>query len=193
MIPPDDFTGPGVEPFPAGPTADRWRSLAQSLLLDARLALGWAGRGHLATSPYFPLLVRRRVLRLSGVDMGPTVDGLISCYFGSPNVTIEDGTYVGPRTWFEGSGRIFVGVDCLIGPEVMFVTSATPAPSPGWCGRAVDYLDITVEPRCWLGARATLLPGVRIGEGTVVAAGAVVVKDCDAGGVYAGVPAKRVR
>jgi acetyltransferase-like isoleucine patch superfamily enzyme len=38
-----------------------------------------------------------------------------------------------------------------------------------------------------------IMPGVTIGAGVVVAAGAVVTKDCEAGGLYAGIPAKRLR
>ncbi len=70
----------------------------------------------------------------------------------------------------------------MLGPEVMMVTSNHPRSATGSIARAVEYLEIDVGPRCWLGARTTLLPGVRIGEGTVVAAGAVVTESCEAGG-----------
>jgi maltose O-acetyltransferase len=45
----------------------------------------------------------------------------------------------------------------------------------------------------WMGARVTVLPGVTVGDGCVIAAGAVVTKDCEPGGVYAGLPARRIR
>jgi acetyltransferase-like isoleucine patch superfamily enzyme len=53
--------------------------------------------------------------------------------------------------------------------------------------------DITIEDDCWIGYRAILLPGVHIGHGTVVAAGAVVTKDLPPMVVAAGVPAKILR
>jgi maltose O-acetyltransferase len=52
---------------------------------------------------------------------------------------------------------------------------------------------VRIGDRCWIGARATILPGVSIGDGTVVAAGAVVTKDCEPDALYAGVPARRLR
>ncbi|WP_372495087.1 acyltransferase [Nocardioides pinisoli] len=45
----------------------------------------------------------------------------------------------------------------------------------------------------WIGAAVTVLPGVTIGPGCVVAAGSVVTADCQANGLYAGVPARRIR
>jgi maltose O-acetyltransferase len=56
-----------------------------------------------------------------------------------------------------------------------------------------SYHGVRIGDRCWIGARATILPGVSIGDGTVVAAGAVVTKDCEPGAVYGGVPARRLR
>jgi len=53
--------------------------------------------------------------------------------------------------------------------------------------------EVRIGDRCWLGARAMILPGVTVGEGTIIGAGAVVNKDCEPGAVYAGVPARRVR
>ena len=52
---------------------------------------------------------------------------------------------------------------------------------------------IIIEDHCWIGARATILPGVRIGRGSTVAAGAVVSKDVEAGTVVGGVPAKVIK
>lgn len=46
---------------------------------------------------------------------------------------------------------------------------------------------------CWIGAKSIILTGVRIGDGVIVAAGSVVTKDLDSYGVYAGVPAKKIK
>ena len=50
-------------------------------------------------------------------------------------------------------------------------------------------LPVEVGEGCWIGGRCTILPGVSIGEGCVVAAGSVVASDCRAHGLFAGVPA----
>ena len=51
---------------------------------------------------------------------------------------------------------------------------------------------IVIEDNVWIGINAIILKGVRIGEGAVIAAGAIVTKDCEPYGVYAGIPAKKV-
>ena len=52
---------------------------------------------------------------------------------------------------------------------------------------------IVIERGVWLGARVLVLPGVTVGPGCVIAAGAVVNRDCAPHGLYAGVPARRIR
>lgn len=52
---------------------------------------------------------------------------------------------------------------------------------------------IVIEDDCWIGARVTILPGVTIGKGTTIAAGAVVTKNIEAGVVAGGVPAKVIK
>lgn len=55
------------------------------------------------------------------------------------------------------------------------------------------FQPIHIEKKVWLGANVTVLPGVTIGEGSVIAAGAVVTKDVPANMIAAGVPAKVIR
>jgi acetyltransferase-like isoleucine patch superfamily enzyme len=52
---------------------------------------------------------------------------------------------------------------------------------------------IVIGRKVWLGAAATVLPGVTIGDGAIVGAGAVVTKDVPANAIVAGVPAKLIR
>ena len=70
---------------------------------------------------------------------------------------------------------------------------AKMARADGEVTREATYGDVHIGDRCWIGTRAMVMPGVTIGEGTVIGAGALVTKDCDPGAVYVGVPAKRVR
>ena len=53
--------------------------------------------------------------------------------------------------------------------------------------------NVHIGDRCWLGARAMIMPGVTIGDGTIIGAGSVVTKDCEPDALYVGVPAHRVR
>ena len=51
---------------------------------------------------------------------------------------------------------------------------------------------ITIEDNVWIGINTTILKGVTIGKGAVVAAGSVVTKDCEPFGIYAGIPARKI-
>jgi acetyltransferase-like isoleucine patch superfamily enzyme len=60
-------------------------------------------------------------------------------------------------------------------------------------GASESALPIIIGERVWIGARSIILKGVKIGDGSVIAAGSVVNKDVDAGWLYAGVPARPIR
>ena len=92
---------------------------------------------------------------------------------------------------FLALGRITIEDDVLIGPKVCLTTEGHPlAPSER---KALHVKPIVVKRNAWIGAGATILPGVTIGENAVVAAGAVVSKDVLANTVVAGVPAKVIK
>ncbi len=119
--------------------------------------------------------------------------GLERCWFESRHVSIGTGSYVNAGCWFEGTGAIEVGDNCLFGPEVLVLTSTHALGADGVIGRATESRPVSIGDGAWIGARATILPGVTIGAGAVIAAGAIVSADCDSGGVYGGVPARRLR
>ena len=182
----------GVQPLTDEQLRSRRRAAVGALPDDARRASGWLRRG-LATSPLLPLAVRRALLRAGGVKLGMMVWGLDRCWFESPNVSIGTGSYVNAGCWFEGAGEIEVGDNCLFGPEVLVLTSTHALGADGAIDRVTDSRPVQIGDGSWIGARATILPGVTIGAGAVIAAGAVVTADCDPGGVYGGVPARRLR
>jgi maltose O-acetyltransferase len=183
----------GVPPLSAAQLRHRPGAAIGAMPDDARRAIRWLRRGHLVTSPLLPLAVRRLLLRLGGVRLGAMVYGLERCFFESPKVIIGNGSYVNDECWFEGDGTIELGQNCLLGPRVLILTSTHALGSGGEVAREREQRDVRVGDGCWVGARATILPGVTIGPGAVVAAGAVVSEDCPAGGLYGGVPARRLR
>jgi hypothetical protein len=63
-----------------------------------------------ATAFLLPLSMRRALLRLAGLQIGAKVTGLKQCGFETKQVTIGNGSFVNVRCWFEGAGRIDVGV-----------------------------------------------------------------------------------
>lgn len=153
----------------------------------------WMARVSPATSFLLPLSLRRALLRLAGCRIGAQVGGLRQCGFQTKQVSIGDGSFVNVGCWFEGAGRVEIGRDVFLGPQVMIITSVHEIYPSGEVERMPAPSQVRIGDRCWLGARVTVMPWVTIGEGTVVGAGAVVTKDCEPGAVYVGVPARRVR
>ena len=111
--------------------------------------------------------------------------------FFTPGLSIGDNSGVGINCEIYGS--VTIGSDVMMGPEVIIYTS----------GHRFERLDIpmrmqgTSEPRpvvvgadVWIGRRAIILPGVKIGDGAVIGAGAVVTKSVPPYAVVGGVPAK---
>ncbi len=88
-------------------------------------------------------------------------------------------------------GGITLEDDVLIGPKVNLVTENHPLNPAD--RRALICKPILIKRNAWIGAGATILPGVTIGENSVVAAGAVVSKDVPDNVVVGGVPAKFIK
>lgn len=90
---------------------------------------------------------------------------------------------------------VTIGDRVLIGPDVCICTGthdADPQARQEAHGTSFAF-PIHIEADCWIGARVTILPGVRIGRGATVAAGAVVTRDVEPGYVVGGVPAKAIQ
>jgi len=114
-------------------------------------------------------------------------------FFGSALVSIGDRSFVNYGAFFDGSAAISVGPDCSIGYQAMFIASTHDlGPSSSRAG-GDKAKQIEVARGCWIGARAVILGGVTIEEGCVIAAGSVVTSNCSSNGLYAGVPARRIR
>ncbi|MNY36864.1 Maltose O-acetyltransferase [compost metagenome] len=92
---------------------------------------------------------------------------------------------------FLDMGGITIEDEVLIGPRVNLVTESHPL-NPN-DRRALITRPITIKKRAWIGAGATILPGVTIGENAVVAAGAVVSKDVPDNMIVGGVPARIIK
>jgi maltose O-acetyltransferase len=183
----------GALPLPAREVEHPVRMGFAILLNDVGQLARWLLRGQPATSTLWPTPVRRTLLRLGGVKLGPVIWGLERCWFESENVSIGAGCAINSECWFEGHGRIVIGRDVLFGSQVMILTSDHEIYPDGQVARSATYGEVHIKDRCWIGTRAMIMPGVTIGAGTVIGAGALVTKDCEPGAIYVGVPAKRVR
>ncbi|KQO95935.1 sugar O-acetyltransferase [Leifsonia sp. Leaf264] len=112
--------------------------------------------------------------------------------FGS-NVHIGDDFFGNVNITFVDDVEIRIGDGVMIAPSVTLTTTGHPVhPS-----RRVDFArfsePIVLEDRVWIGSNAVVLPGVRVGYGSVIGAGAVVTRDVPAMSVAVGTPARVVR
>ena len=108
---------------------------------------------------------------------------------------IGDGTWIGEQTYLNSAGSLRIGRNVGIGIGVRIITSAhseqgrdTPI-----LHAALDYAAVEIGDDSDIGVSSTILPGVRIGRGVQVAAGAVVAEDLPDFCVAAGVPARLLR
>ena len=99
---------------------------------------------------------------------------------------IGDGTRVHSGCFLEHTR---IGRRAFLAPHVVFTDDPHPM-----CPRYLDcVLGATVEDDVTIGANSTILPGVKIGAGSLIGAGSVVTKDVDSGAVVAGNPAIRIK
>jgi serine acetyltransferase len=110
-------------------------------------------------------------------------------------ISLGEHSYVGPNSVLFGGGGIDIGEAVLISPGVVITSHQHTFERADQDIREqpLDFGRVTVERDVWIGANATILPGVRIGSGSVVGAGAVVSRDISPGGVALGVPARVIR
>lgn len=104
---------------------------------------------------------------------------------------IGEDTYINVNCTFVDDGLIHIGKNVLFGPSVNVATVGHPI-NPEM--RGYMYTDhVTIGDNCWIGAGATICPGVTIGENTVIGAGSVVTKDIPANVIAVGNPCRVVR
>jgi len=121
---------------------------------------------------------RRAVLR--EIFGGPVPDSLsilppFYCDYGL-GASFGERVFINQGCLFLDFGGISIGDRVLIGPRVTLSTAGHPV-DPGERYDYITHAPIVIEEDVWIGAAATITPGVTVGRGSVVGAGAVVAKD----------------
>jgi acetyltransferase-like isoleucine patch superfamily enzyme len=108
---------------------------------------------------------------------------------------IGDGTWIGPQCFFHSAGGITIGRDVGIGPGVKILTSTHRLDQVDLpiLHSTVDFAPVVIEDGSDIGVGAIVLPGVRIGRGAQIGAGAVVSEAVPEYAVATGVPARVLR
>lgn len=117
----------------------------------------------------------------------------IKCVSDDAAVSLGEYTFIGVGTEFDVLQRVTIGSHALIAPGCFIVDHGHGLdPSRRIVEQPCQALPVTIGNDVWLGAKVIVLPGVTIGDGAVVGAGAVVTRDIPAGSIVAGVPAKSI-
>jgi maltose O-acetyltransferase len=133
---------------------------------------------------------RKFVYSLVGLKIGKKSKIHFGARFFSPRgVTIGEGTLVGEFAFLDGRAPLKIGNHVDIASQVLIYNSEHDLESDEFRARVEP---VEIEDYVFIGPRAIILPGVKIGKGAVVAAGAVVTKDVTPFKIVGGVPAKEI-
>lgn len=110
-------------------------------------------------------------------------------------LVIGDGTWIGEQAFIHAAGGVSIGRNVGIGPGVRITSSrhAEDGRTVPILHAAIELAGVVVEDDADLGVASVILPGVRVGRGAQVGAGAVVTRDVPPYAIVAGVPAKVLR
>ena len=113
--------------------------------------------------------------------------------WGGRHVHFGSGVYANFNLTLVDDAHIYVGDCVMFGPNVTVATAGHPI-EPGLRRQAMQYnADVRIGSNVWVGAGAVILPGVTIGDDTVIGACSVVTKDIPAGVVAVGCPCRVLR
>lgn len=107
------------------------------------------------------------------------------------NIHLGKNVFINSGCRFQDQGGIHIGDNALIGHNVVLAT-LNHEENPEKRGNLIPS-PIRIGNDVWIGSNAVILPGVTIGDGAIVAAGAVVTRDVEKNTVVAGVPARYIR
>lgn len=142
--------------------------------------------------------LRRELLRLAGVRIGPRTVFVGSVWIAggsrpARNVSFGADCMINDGCRFDTAAPIVVGDNVYLGHDVALITATHDVGTAHRRAHSFVARPITIGDGSWIGARAVLMPGITVGRGAIVAAGAVVTKPVADGTVVGGVPARVIR
>lgn len=136
--------------------------------------------------------VRRFFYRLAGIKIGKGSSIHMGARFYFPdNLEIGEDSIIGEGVVFDGRGELKIGSHVDIASEVMIYNSQHDTSIEHFAAvESVITRSVVIEDYVFVGPRAIILPGVKIGKGAIVGAGAVVTKDVEPFAIVGGIPAQ---
>ncbi len=138
---------------------------------------------------YIPLHhVRRFFYRVEGMKIGRgSTIHMGAVFYDARNISIGKDTIVGENAVLDGRDKLTIGDHVDIASEVMIYNAEHDIEDPSFKAATQP---VEIGDYVFIGPRAIILPGVKIGRGAVIGAGAVVTKDVSDFDIVGGVPAK---
>ncbi len=133
---------------------------------------------------------RRFIYRLAGLTIGKgSKIHVFSRFFEPGNIEIGEDTLVGEFAFLDGRAKLKIGSHTDIASQVLIYNSKHDINDPEF---KAELSSVEIGDYVFIGPRAIIMPGVKIGRGAIIAAGAIVTKDVVAGKIVAGVPAVEI-
>lgn len=135
------------------------------------------------------------LLKLSFAEMGENtyIQPPYYANWGGAHVHIGSRVYANFNLTLVDDGHIYIGDKTMIGPNVTIATAGHPV-LPELREKALQFnVDVHIGRNVWIGAGAIILPGITIGDNSVIGAGSVVTKDIPSNVVAVGNPCKVLR
>ena len=158
--------------------------IKKTLLSDFNLLiLFWVG--------YIPIhILRKTYYKISGVKIGKNSSFHWRTQFFCPSgISVGENTLIGANAFLDGRNKIVIGNNVNLSMDVSIWTEQHDYNDANF-GTIGDK--VVIEDYCWISHRSIILPGVKIGKGSVVAAGSVVTRDIEPYSVVGGIPAKKI-
>ena len=134
--------------------------------------------------------IRRALLRHHGAKIHQDVSMFASVDIRNPRgLSIDSGCSIGPKVLLDARKGLKIGKNVTIAYDTIIWTLHHDMNASDFCTIGAETI---IEDYAWICSRSILLPGVHIGEGAVVASGAVVTKDVEPYTVVGGIPAKKI-
>jgi acetyltransferase-like isoleucine patch superfamily enzyme len=134
--------------------------------------------------------IRKLIYRFFGIKIGPgSVIHMWARFYEPKNIEVGEGTHIGDNVFLDGRNKIKIGNNVDIASRVLIYNEEHNIASEEF--EAVNE-PVEIGDYVFIGPMAIILPGVKIGKGAIVAAGAVVTKDVPEFTIVGGVPAVKI-
>lgn len=149
----------------------------------------------IASCIFTPPVLRKSIYKCVGykIGKGSIVYQQCFCGAGKGKLILGDSSYINYRCFLDLGGDIIIGRHVSVGFGCTFINSSHELGEENQRAGKGTASPIVVEDGCWIGARATIMPGVTIQKGCVIGSGSLVLSNTEPNGLYVGVSAKRIK